>query len=221
MALSSSIWTEKAQAVQGTYRIEVITKGDRVVSRTLRFGADFKTKSGPDLKVVLSPMEASKVASKTALKGSFTLGSLESAKGACAYEIPAEVDLSRYHAVLIHCQKYTKLWGSAALSEGEVMDSGSTWVKKSNKIRGHSELVQTSKAPDLKVILSPLALAHATNDNAMKGGIVVANLKAVKGGQEFLLPKGITLKGSQSILIHCQQYTKLWGGATLKKRDHS
>jgi len=108
----SSTWIKKKAKVTGTY--EII---ERDGNRFIRLLDDFKTKKGPDLKLVLSPLTADAVTAKTALDGSLIVHELKSYKGAQEYTIPEDADLSKYKSVLIHCQKYTKLWGAARLEK--------------------------------------------------------------------------------------------------------
>jgi len=228
---SSSMWQKKAEKVAGSFRIEAKKSADGKVSHRLILSDDFVTSKGPELKVVLSPQTVGKVAHKTALGGSTILGLLPSHKGGSSFAIPAGTDVSRFRSVLIHCEQYTKLWAAAPLTGGEILASGSKWTKKSNKIEGRWEVAKTKKghvirfggkfktkkAPDLKLVLSPLKISDAKNENALQGGKIIAPLRAVKGGQEYLLPAGIDLKSYQSLLIHCEQYTKLWGGVALSR----
>jgi len=81
----------------------------------LRFSDNFKTKNGPDLKLFLSPKSVSDVTGKTATQGAVKLSVLRSNKGSQDYIIPADIDLSQYGSILIHCEAYSKLWGGANL----------------------------------------------------------------------------------------------------------
>ena len=75
----------------------------------------FKTANAPDLKIFLSPKTASAVSSKNATQGSVLVAKLKSNKGDQKYTLPANVDLSKYKSVVIHCEKYSKLWGAGKL----------------------------------------------------------------------------------------------------------
>ena len=69
---------------------------------------DFSTTNGPDLYVYLS----------TDGKASefVNLGRLQSSNGDQSYEIPADVDLSKYDKVLIWCKAFGVLFGTAELA---------------------------------------------------------------------------------------------------------
>ncbi|MEL7472405.1 MAG: DM13 domain-containing protein [Planctomycetota bacterium] len=111
-----------------------------------------------------------------------------------------------------------------------VIASGNKWVKKTSKTRGAWEIVRrddgsrvvrlkgdfkTRKAPDLKIVLSPHTSKTAKNKNALEGGKVISLLKNHKGAQEFVIPASVDLSKYKSVLIHCEQYTKLWAVADI------
>jgi hypothetical protein len=68
---------------------------------------NFSTSNGPDLKVYLS----------TAASPSdyISLGDLKSTNGNQVYVITGSPDFSAYRFVLIHCERYNHLYGSAEL----------------------------------------------------------------------------------------------------------
>ncbi len=68
---------------------------------------NFSSSTGPDLKVYLSqkPEPASFI----------NLGDLKSTNGNQVYEILDKPDVTKYRFVLIHCEKYNHLYGSAEL----------------------------------------------------------------------------------------------------------
>lgn len=105
------------------------------------------------------------------------------------------------------------------------------WSKKTFKIRGEwnieqqedgshlltlSDSFKTRNAPDLKLVLSPHSLESRENENALRDAVVVAPLKSNKGAQSYVIPAGTDLSTFSSLLIHCEKYTKLWGGTSLK-----
>lgn len=219
-----AMWVKKANAITGAYSIE-----QREDGRYLVLSDDFKTKSGPDLKVVLSPASSDKVKGRTALTGSVVLGLLKSNTGGQAFRIDDSVDLSRYASVLIHCEEYTKLWAAAPLTEGELVAHGDDWTKKKNKITGTWEIAKTDsgyilrigddfktkKAPDLKFVLSRQSVGSVTAKTALDNAVVISPLESHRGAQEYRIEGVTDLSQFRSLLIHCEQYTILWGGATL------
>jgi hypothetical protein len=70
---------------------------------------NFSTTNGPDLKVYLS---------KAASPSSFiSLGALKSTNGNQVYSINGSPDFSQHRFVLIHCERYNHLYGSAELMQ--------------------------------------------------------------------------------------------------------
>ncbi|CAM2069874.1 DM13 domain-containing protein [Sulfidibacter corallicola] len=106
----SGTFKKKEKDIRGSFTVKDI--GGKKV---LRLGSDFKTKNGPDLKIVLSPKTFAEANGKNAMVGGFVVGPLKATKGTQSYPLPAKIDLSRYKAVLVHCEKYSVLWGGADL----------------------------------------------------------------------------------------------------------
>ena len=86
---------------------KVITHDDW--SQVLQFGNDFKSTPGPDIYVYL--------ASDDRASEFVSLGKIQSNDGAQEYTIPAGIDLNKYDKVLIWCQAFGVLFGSADLPE--------------------------------------------------------------------------------------------------------
>jgi len=106
--------------------------------------------------------------------------------------------------------------------------SGS-WVNKDYAIRGEWSIEQrdsqhviifnqnfkTKNGPDLKVFLSTQTIDNVNGKNATDNAQLVAVLKKNKGSQEYVLPANIDINNFKSLLIHCEAYSVLWGGANL------
>jgi len=89
--------------VQGTASIVEINN-KKYLSLT-----DFESTNGPDLKVYLAKgIDANDYVSLGDLKGNI---------GNQNYEIPSEIDLNQYSKVLIWCERFTVLFGSADLKD--------------------------------------------------------------------------------------------------------
>lgn len=103
---------KEGMAVQGAYRI----KDHDGVLRLILDDA-FKSDDGPDLHVVLSPVEPGEVSGSTAMAEgkAFVVGKLASLTGNQTYDLPADMDLSAYQSVLIQCIKYAHLYAAAPL----------------------------------------------------------------------------------------------------------
>ena len=78
-----------------------------------------------------------------------------------------------------------------------------------------SEDFKTKNGPDLKLFLSPKTVGNATGSTATQDAVRLGVLKSNKGGQDYIIPSNIDLSQYGSILIHCEAFSKLWGGANL------
>ena len=103
------------------------------------------------------------------------------------------------------------------------------WVNKEYKIKGEWSIQQrgeqqvitlnkkfkTKKGPDLKIFLSKQSIKDVTGATATNDAVLVSALKNNKGEQEYVLPVGVDVSEFTSLLIHCEAYSVLWGGADL------
>lgn len=109
-AVQGGSFVKKSFKINGNWKV-VQENGQTII----RFSDDFKTRSGPDLKVFLSPQSIDAVNGKTAIDGAVLLGVLQNKKGGQDYIVPEGVDLANFGSVLVHCEAYSKLWGGGAL----------------------------------------------------------------------------------------------------------
>lgn len=146
---------------------------------------------------------------------------------------PLNMFLSAFAAVALTAAAFTApaftQFGAAAAEEGmQAIDRGS-WTKKSFKVSGEwtiysengttyvklSSDFRTRNAPDLKIFLSPLSASEANGKNATDGSVLIAPLTSNRGEQIYEIPASVDVSDYQSILIHCEQYSKLWSAADL------
>lgn len=112
-AEDSSPFVKKSYAITG--RVTLEQEGGHWV---LILSDDFKTKSGPDLQLIFSPLPVADADKKNATaKGTLTIGLLKDNKGGQRYVLPEGFDPNQYKSVLIHCVKYAVLWGGADLKK--------------------------------------------------------------------------------------------------------
>ena len=78
-----------------------------------------------------------------------------------------------------------------------------------------SDDFRTKNGPDLKVFLSKSDVASATGANAVSTSLRLGVLQDNRGGQEYVLPEGVNIADYNSVLVHCEAFSKLWGGADL------
>ena len=135
---------------------------------------------------------------------------------------PRESPMNRIAAALLTFALAASTVPAAELASGD-------WTKKSFKIAGSWRIVEedgqrfleldaafkTKKAPDLKLFLSRQALADATGKNATRDALLIAPLDSHQGAQRYKLPD-VELNDYPTLLLHCEKYSKLWGGAPLR-----
>jgi hypothetical protein len=80
---------------------------------------DFSTSNGPDVHVILARSD-DKNLTEEIIKGqldSVELGSLKGNQGDQNYDLPASVDLQKYNAAVIYCERFHAVFGVARLEQ--------------------------------------------------------------------------------------------------------
>lgn len=106
----SGTWAKKSYSSSGSWKI--VKNGD---DHFIVLDSKFKTKSAPDLKLFLSKSSASGLTGKNATKNAVRIAKLKSNKGEQRYKLPKGVTPADYKTVLIHCERYSKLWSTGTL----------------------------------------------------------------------------------------------------------
>ena len=110
-AQKGNTWVKKYYTVSGNWSVE--TNGEKTY---IVLHSDFKTSKGPDLKLFLTKKNAATIGKSEAVqKYGVLLGDLKSYKGEQRYLIPNNISISEFKSLVVHCQKYTKVWGAAAI----------------------------------------------------------------------------------------------------------
>ena len=111
--IASGSFTDKGgQETSGAYRIEDTEEGLRLV-----LSETFRTDWGPDLHVVLTPTGTVEADNDNVMvTGAHVVDELQSRSGAQTYELEADLDLSAFQSVIIHCIRFTHLYGAAPLA---------------------------------------------------------------------------------------------------------
>lgn len=116
----------------------------------------------------------------------------------------------------------------SAPASAEVVDGG-TFTKKKYAISGGWEIIKeggqtiirfdnsfkTKQGPDLKVFLSKKSISEVNGRNATQDSVMISVLSANSGTQDYVLPADINIEDFSTILIHCEAYSVLWGGAAI------
>lgn len=87
---------------------------------------------------------------------------------------------------------------------------GETQIRFSDKFK-------TKGGPDLKVFLTKSPIDNLDSETAAKGAVSIGVLKSKSGGQIYTLPDGVELSDYESVIIHCEAFSVLWGGFDLPK----
>jgi hypothetical protein len=82
--------------------------------RTLRL-TEFETSNGPDVRVYLIAANDATDSETVKNAGYLELGALKGNIGDQNYEIPADVDLTKYRAVTVWCRRFSVNFGTAPL----------------------------------------------------------------------------------------------------------
>lgn len=109
--LASGMFHSNAHETTGNAAILALPDGRRILRLT-----SFSTSNGPDVRVYL--VAASDVTDDETVKkaGFVELGPMKGNKGDQNYEVPADLDLSRYRTVTIWCKRFSVNFGSAPLA---------------------------------------------------------------------------------------------------------
>lgn len=97
----------KSSGIASVYRLADGT-------RTLRF-TDFETSNGPDVRVYLVAADDAKDNATVTEAGFVEIGALKGNIGDQNYELPGDVDLTKYKAVTIWCKRFSVNFGTAPL----------------------------------------------------------------------------------------------------------
>ena len=123
--------------------------------------------------------------------------------------------------------------GLGSFAWGDDHSLSGSWTKKNYRIKGAWSIVTTEEgqfleldekfktrnAPDLKLFLSPLPADQLGNANAVAGSRLISPLRSNKGAQRYKLPEGTDLDDYQSLVLHCEQFSKLWGVSGLNPAE--
>lgn len=107
--VGSGRFTRQDYSINGSWKI--VKDGN---SHYVELSSDFSTRNGPDIKLFLSPTSVNALNGSNATSGSVRISRVK-AKGAQRFKLPSGTNPSRFKSVVIHCEKFSKLWGAGAL----------------------------------------------------------------------------------------------------------
>lgn len=112
--LYTGLLTSKAHPTSGRASIYQMPDGKRYLRLT-----DFTTSNGPDVHVVLAESNDENL-TKDFVKGDLTsveLGPLKANQGDQNYDLPDSVDLKKFDAAVIYCERFHAVFGLANLEQ--------------------------------------------------------------------------------------------------------
>jgi hypothetical protein len=231
--LATGMFHKGVHETKGSATIHQLSSETRVLRLT-----GFETSNGPDVHVYLVAAHDAVDNDTVKAAGFIDLGSLKGNVGDQNYDIPAEVDLSKYRAVTIWCARFGVNFGTAPLSSstaGAVKREPTTLVagsfhKGAHETRGTAAILQldngsrvlrltdfaTSNGPDVRVYL--VATNDAVDSETVNNTehIEVGKLKGNVGDQNYELPDDVDLNKYRAVTIWCARFGVNFGTAPLK-----
>jgi hypothetical protein len=200
--------------------------------RILRF-TNFATSNGPDVHVYLVAANDAADSDTVKKSGFREIGSLKGNIGDQNYELPADIDLGKYRAVTIWCQRFGVNFGTAPLSAdqagmAQVLASG-TFHSVAHESAGQATILQlaegkrvlrftnfqTSNGPDVRVYL--VAATDASDSDTVKkaGFVEVGALKGNVGDQNYEIASDLDLNKYRAVTIWCKRFSVNFATAPL------
>lgn len=109
--LATGMFHSVSHETRGTATIHDLGAGQRVLRLT-----DFATSNGPDVRVYLVAAADAKDNETVTKAGFVELGKLKGNEGDQNYDVPADLDLSKYRAVTIWCRRFGVNFATAPLT---------------------------------------------------------------------------------------------------------
>ena len=104
-----------AHETKGTATLFQLADGKKMLRLT-----DFATSNGPDVHVYLVAADDAKDNDTVTKAGFIDIGSLKGNIGDQNYDLPANTDLAKYHAVTIWCKRFSVNFGTAPLMNDSI-----------------------------------------------------------------------------------------------------
>ena len=230
-ALLSGSFHSGAHETTGTASIYQLDGGKRVLRLT-----NFKTSNGPDVHVYLVAANDATDNDSVKKAGFLDLGSLKGNEGDQNYDLPTNVDLTKYRAVTIWCARFNVNFGTAPVKEGvtamnetpKALAAGQ-FHKGAHDTSGVATIYQvadgkrvlrltnfkTSNGPDVHVYL--VAANDAMDSDTVKkaGFLELGSLKGNEGDQNYDLPANADLSKYRAVTIWCARFNVNFGTAPL------
>lgn len=203
--------------------------------KVLRF-TEFETSNGPDVKIYLVAANDAHDNETVTGAGFVSLGPIKGNKGDQNYDLPATIDLDKYRAVTVWCERFGANFATAPLEpvakEPVVLSRGKfhgvshdgQGVATIYELAGGKKLLrftgfEVSNGPDVQVYLvaAPDAMDDGTVTTA--GFISLGPIKGNKGDQNYELPDDLDCMKYRSVTIWCKRFGKNFATAPLTEQE--
>jgi hypothetical protein len=237
MTLASGSFHGVAHETKGMASIHQLADGKRVVRLT-----NFETSNGPDVHLFLIGSNDAADNAMVKEKGFVDLGSLKGNIGDQNYDVPDDVDLSKYHAVTVWCNRFGVNFGTAPLTRGA--GSGSSQMANNKPVslsagkfhsvahetKGNATIFrladdqrvlrladfETSNGPDVRVYLVAANDARDSETVKTAGFVELGKLKGNVGDQNYDIPPSVDLDKYRAVTIWCARFGVNFGTAPLQ-----
>jgi hypothetical protein len=238
MVLAQGNFHSVAHDTKGVAAVYKLADGKRV----LRF-SQFETSNGPAVHVYLVAADDASDNDTVKNAGFVSLGPIKGSKGDQNYDLPTDVDLSKYRAVSVWCERFGVNFGTAPLmmassttmasNNQPVVLSEGQFHKVAHDTTGSATIYQlpdgkrvlrfsqfeTSNGPAVHVYL--VAANDATdNDTVKKAGFLsLGPIKGSKGDQNYELPANTDLAKYRAVTVWCERFGVNFGTAPLMEKS--
>jgi hypothetical protein len=233
--IASGSFHDVAHKGMGRASIYQLADGKRI----LRF-TNFETSNGPDVHVYLVAANDASDSETVKRAGFVEVAALKGNIGDQNYDLPSDVNLSKYRAVTIWCKRFGVNFATAPLSasgqnagaSARALFTGS-FHDVAHKGIGQAGIYQladgkkilrftnfeTSNGPDVHVYL--VAARDAKDSETVKkaGFVEVGTLKGNIGDQNYELASDVDLTKYRAVTIWCQRFGVNFATAPLSAAD--
>lgn len=231
VALASGQFHGVAHDGRGVATVYKTPDGKRVLRLT-----EFETSNGPELQLYVVAADDAKDSEMVKKAGFVTLGALKGNKGDQNYELPSDLDLSKYRAVTVWCRRFGVNFTTAPLAAQGVTSQPQTVVSGRFHSVAHDGAglatiyqlpdgkqvlrlteFKTSNGPELMLYL--VAANDATDSEMVKkaGFVTLGPLKGNEGDQNYEVPAGTDLTKYRAVTVWCRRFGVNFATAPLAK----
>ncbi len=234
--LAQGAFHSVAHDTKGMASIFQLADGKRV----LRF-SNFETSNGPAVHVYLVAADDASDNDTVKNAGFVNLGDIKGTTGDQNYELAADIDLNKYRAVTVWCQRFGVNFGTAPLKMemGKSVSNQPVLLKKGNfhgvahEAKGVAAVYElsdgkrvlrftnfeTSNGPAVHVYL--VAADDASDNDTVKnaGFVNLGEIKGSTGDQNYDLPADLDLNKYRAVTVWCERFGVNFATAPLSQKS--